>query len=253
VVDAGAHAAPRLEQVADQLDALMEFCATRFVLATRHYLALAQFSRDELRAALERRLVPGAGVHVRFLCFNIVANVLQKSGGDLFRRHFSAWRAQAPRMWAAAAIKCLPRQEVEHEVWDLLAGGGDPKYLQDVTAALAYCRSPAALDWIESAIGHPPSVLQFWGELAAKSGLTWPRAQRWLEQGRPLSLVALDALAAIARLRETACEFNDVSLTEVPDRRLVIAALTAYAMRDDVPRVTRAVGRIVGTINSICE
>jgi hypothetical protein len=71
----------------------------------------------------------------------------------------------------------------------------------------------AGLDWIERTIAQPKLVAAFWGELAAKSGLTWPRAQRWLTSGRPLSLVALDAL--IARLRDTRSEFNDVRLTEV--------------------------------------
>jgi hypothetical protein len=251
-IEPGAHPAPRLEQVSDSLDALLEFCATRFTLTARHYLALAQFPRDQLAAALEWRLRDGPAPHLQFMCFNVAANVLRQGAAALFRRHFAAWRPEAPRMWAAAAIKCLPRDEVEALVWDLLAAGGDPRYLQEVTAALAYCRTPAALDWIESAIGHPPSVLQFWGDLAAKSGLSWPRAQRWLKQGRPMSLVALDAFAAIARLRATPCEFNDASLADVADRAAVIAALQNYATRDSVPRVTKAVARIIENIDSIC-
>ena len=68
VVAANAHPAPRLEQVADELDSLMEFCATRFALAARHYLALAQFGREELTKAIEQRLGDDTSPHVRFMC-----------------------------------------------------------------------------------------------------------------------------------------------------------------------------------------
>jgi hypothetical protein len=60
-------------------------------------------------------------------------------------------------------------------------------------------------------------------------------------------------LQVIARLRDTKTEFNNVRLTEVADRGDVVDALRAYAAKDDVPRVSRAVTTIVEKINAICE
>ena len=47
--------------------------------------------------------------------------------------------------------------------------------------------------WWESADSGSP-VTEEWGRLAADSRLTWEVAQAWLQGGRPLSLIALDAL-----------------------------------------------------------
>jgi hypothetical protein len=106
---------------------------------------------------------------------------------------------------------------------------------EDAANALEHCRTPAALDWIERTIAQPKLAAPFWGELAAKSVLPWPRAQQWLALGRPLSLVALDALQVIARLRDTKTEFNNVRLTEVADRGDVVDALRAYG--ESAPKV----------------
>lgn len=66
--------------------------------------------------------------------------------------------------------------------------------LRERKAALLWFRSPAVLDWIE--INAPrANVTEDWGRLAALSDLSWSRVQTWLARGRPLSLIALDALA----------------------------------------------------------
>jgi hypothetical protein len=233
-------------------DRLLALCFRQVVLREEHYAALAQRPRDELSGAIARRLGDRPSENVQTVCRDILRNVLQGDGAELFRTHFADLPMRAPIRWAATAAKCLPRKEMLELTWDMIARS-DGLALKDAANALEHCRTPAAFGWIERTIGQPKLVAPFWGELAAKSGLSWPRARRWLACGRPLSLVALDALQAIARLRDTKSEFNDVRLAEVADRVDVVDALRAYAAKDDVPRVSRAVTTIVEKINAICQ
>src|SRR6185436_11112794 len=93
--------------------------------------------------------------------------------------------------WANAVAACLPGEEGFARVTDALASmnGNKPSLF---LSALGEFRSERALAWIEANVREDVTV--DWGRLAALSRLDWPRAVRWLRTGRPLSLVALDAL-----------------------------------------------------------
>jgi MoaA/NifB/PqqE/SkfB family radical SAM enzyme len=73
--------------------------------------------------------------------------------------------------------------------------------------------------------------------LAADIGLPWPRARRWLERGRPLSLIALDVLALYAKDTPLPAGFDAPSEHELRE------VLKAYVARDDAPRPRRAAQR----------
>jgi hypothetical protein len=101
--------------------------------------------------------------------------------------------------------------------------------------SLGYFHSQEALDWIELHICEP--ITDAWGYLAAASHLDWPRVERWLKTGRPLSLVAIDALRAIIRPQSAFLRAYGPRLHHPPTRELLVQTLTAYADRDRVPRV----------------
>src|ERR1700754_4766897 len=68
------------------------------------------------------------------------------------------------------------------------------KSFTDNSAALLYFECRQTLEWIEK-IGHRIiNVSTSWGTLSAASQFSWDIANKWLELGRPLSLIALDAL-----------------------------------------------------------
>jgi hypothetical protein len=106
-------------------------------------------------------------------------------------------------------------------------------------AALIGFRSDRTLDWIEAS--HFAPVVESWGRLAALSQFDWPRAVKWLRQGRPLSLVALDAL-------KFCWHYNTIPLKEERPKLLypsmkteMIKELQSYAIRDDKPRPVKSV------------
>ncbi|MDB5439999.1 MAG: hypothetical protein JWM33_2426, partial [Caulobacteraceae bacterium] len=112
-----------------------------------------------------------------------------------------------------------------------------------VTAlALVDFHSPQVLDWIERTVKSP--VSDRWGYLAARSCLTWAVVSRWLAAGRPLSLVAVDALLEIYCPRPSARPSAAPEILDQPQAAVVVRALRDAAQDDPVPRVEKAVAAI---------
>jgi hypothetical protein len=109
--------------------------------------------------------------------------------------------------------------------------------------SLGYFHSPEALDWIELNIFEP--ITEAWGYLAAASQVDWPRLEDWFERGRPLSLVAIDALVAIIRPQTPLLRTYGPRLHQPPTRERLIQVLSAYADRDRVPRVQQRTAGLV--------
>src|SRR5450755_946636 len=70
----------------------------------------------------------------------------------------------------------------------------DDKQINEYIVALNFIRHKKTLDWIEINIYRTTNININWGHLAAICHFNWDRADKWLTVGRPLSLVALDAL-----------------------------------------------------------
>ena len=75
--------------------------------------------------------------------------------------------------------------------------------------------------------------------------------ERWLDQGRPLSLVALDALNACWLYNTPQLRERRPKLHDPPTPALLQFRLNQYAEQDNVPRVTRAVAAIVAHYEAI--
>ena len=79
------------------------------------------------------------------------------------------------------------------------------------------------------------------GRLAAVSNLKWERVVKWLTSGRPLSLVALDALIACWHYNTPILIRFAPKLLEPAPVDEMNATLDDYLDRDPVPRVRKAV------------
>ncbi len=115
--------------------------------------------------------------------------------------------------------------------------------------SLGYFHSSEVLDWIEQHIFEP--ITESWGYLAAASRLDWPRVERWLERGRPLSLVAIDALVAIVRPPNPLLRAHGPRLHYPPTRERLRQVLSAYAERDRVPRVQQRTAGLISHAESL--
>jgi hypothetical protein len=104
--------------------------------------------------------------------------------------------------------------------------------------ALGELCDPRLLAWLEEQTDLTPRTE--WSRAAFRSGLDWPRARSWIARGRPLSLVALDALAEPARV-----EHDRLSPIPVPDHAELARVLEEAGTKDGAPRVRKAIAVVL--------
>ncbi len=129
----------------------------------------------------------------------------------------------------------------------------EDRNLNDYILALNNIRTDKTLDWIENNAQRIKSVGINWGHLAAVSFFNWDRADKWLSKGRPLSLVALDALIFCTtngeRLYQSLLlrQLNP-RLTDNPKSDIIKNRLQSYLRTDNVPRTKISVDRIINNL-----
>lgn len=233
----GEESAPTLKMCARSLERLIDFCVTRWCLGQEEFEAFRSFPTSTVLAAIEDRADAG-NRQVWETMVQLCANVVGSPAAPWVRAQFNrACRGGSLFIWAAAAAKCLPPAEGLQKTIDALQAfhGRD---LERQMSALAWFRAPTVLDWIET---HLPrqDVTASWGQLASLSDLHWSRVHSWLASGRPLSLVALDALASYIPRQSQAriLTMLNPKLKGCGDRSTIGYALRAYEAEDSAPRV----------------
>jgi hypothetical protein len=249
---AGLHAVPAApdqripdpESLAGSAARLVDYVTTRYRIDARTERALRATDPDALEAEVGRRL--GSGRHAPWVAAKVCAHGLGERAGPIVR---TLWQEAVGRgdhlgFLTDALIRCLPREEGLRRAFDALSAM-DPLRREQQMEVLAPFRAPETLDWIEATVPGR-NVRGAWGSLAARSGVGWDRLSTWLANGRPLSLVALDALLATAHAVETPGPDDLIApgLPDPPARAELDRALAAYAARDPVPRVTQTIERI---------
>jgi len=229
--------APSLETCAESHERLVDYCITRWHLSAADFEAFRPFASSVVLAELEQRAKAG-NRHIMKVTLELCANVVGSPAAPWVRAQFArACRDGALFAWAEAAAKCLPEPEGLHNTIDALRTVHG-RALPDRMGALSWFRSREVLDWIE--VNAPPeNVSASWGQLASLSDLHWTRVQDWLVRRRPLSLIALDALASYIPHRGQApiVHLLNPTLKGCPDRLMIEQALRAYATEDVAPRV----------------
>lgn len=132
----------------------------------------------------------------------------------------------------------------------------EDKYLSEFMGPLNFLKYEPTLDWIERNAKRNENITQAWGHLAASSNFTWERAKKWLDMGRPWSLIAIDAVKFCTttgeRLNQSPWmrELNP-RLMDYPKLDSIAIGLQEYLKKDNVPRTKNAVGLIIENIFGI--
>lgn len=126
-------------------------------------------------------------------------------------------------------------------------------YLNQCITPLNYLRHEKTLDWIEGSAGRIINVNINWGHLAAASHFSWEKAAQWLNRGRPLSLIALDALLFCTtcgeRLNQSPwMQENRPTLIDNPKPDIVARKLQEYLKIDNVPRTRLTIEKIINNL-----
>lgn len=242
----------RLDEVEYDLDRLIAHCRTRWALTEREYEALKRFPAESVLA----RCIELAEGHNPDptkvnLALRLAGRVLKEAAADFVRQVYTSPRRSIFE-WAEAASVCLPPTEGLLKTIDELESL-DSRQLYGLIGALAVFRSQAVIDWIENNVPRQ-NVGDSWGWLAANSGLSWARIQTWLGAGRPLSLVALDALSSmIPRHPGLTSVRRCPGLIGRPSNEEIQAALQRYLTIDDAPRAQRLCAYIVNNIDTLAS
>ena len=232
----GGMLAPSLTEVSQNPERLFGYCITRQRLGHAEFAALRSFPAEKLLAVLKHCAANG-NTHIFVVGLAICANVLGPLSAAWVRDQYERSRTQdALYPWAEAAARCLPMQEGLAKTIDALEGytGRD---LRDRIGALTCFRSPLVLEWIESN-APKTNVTQDWGRLAALSNLTWAKVDAWLAHGRPLSLIALDALNQFIPSATQPPLVRNLQpiLLGNPDPTMIVQALQRQMQTDPAPR-----------------
>jgi len=129
----------------------------------------------------------------------------------------------------------------------------EDKFIYDYITVLSFVRHEKALDWIERNRYRITNVGMNWGHLAASSFFNWERAHKWLGEGRPLSLIALDALffcTTVGDRQNQSPWMRQIQpkLIDKPRPQTVAETLQDYLRTDNVPRTKNAVQKIIANI-----
>ena len=230
--------APTLDEAARSLERLVDYCITRGWLDEPEYDEFTPFADEAILEELTRRAAQG-NRQITALMFDLCANVLRHTAESWVRARYQiACDDDMLSCWAEAAARCLPQPEGPHKTIEALRAYAG-KELRERKGALSWFRSPAVLDWIEIHAPHA-NITEDWGQLAALSDLYWSRVEEWLSRGRPLSLIALDALTIfIPRPGQAAIVKRlEPRLKECPDRPTFTRALQACMAADTAPRAS---------------
>ncbi|MFN4008177.1 MAG: hypothetical protein ACK4HE_11765 [Chitinophagaceae bacterium] len=126
----------------------------------------------------------------------------------------------------------------------------EDKYLNDYLTALNFIRNAKVLDWIENNIHRTTNIGLNWGHLAASSYLSLDRASKWLTSGRPLSLVALDAIMFCTTVDERLNQSIwmrkiQPKLIDNPKPEIVAVRLQEYLQTDNTHRIKTTINKII--------
>lgn len=252
VVDATSYPFPQIHEVAHDPELLLDFAIVRPWLGDPELEALKKVPADILAEAVQARRRSTSNIHIIVCLYGICGQILGPRMAVWVRNEVSSNTMREDRLaLLTRAGACLPTAEAKKLARDELASLRGKELVHNVFV-LAQFRDESTLDWIEENVCEP--LTQPWGDLAAVAGITWSRIAKWLDSGRPLSLVAMDALVACdaprrnqSLLVQKACP----RLLGPPGEGVISERLKGYLVEDSSPRVRKAVERISQAIQNI--
>lgn len=241
-------AAPTLEQVSTNLEKLLDFVTTQYYLSNAIVDALKNFSKAEVLEALNFRVSTIPNHQIEALAYKICASVVGPDAEEWIR---GRWNNKPIVLFslAKATALCMPLEEGYNLVLNRLKELPE-KDLPNASTALSWFRKESSLDWIEQKVTSP--ISGSWGRLAAVSNLTWARAVKWLDMGRPYSFLALDALNACWKYDTSILKELSPHLLQTDLVENMTLKLLSHKNSDPVPKIQQNIDSIINNWGKIC-
>ena len=181
--------------------------------------------------------------------FHLAGHLLKNVGADFVRAHWDLWSQETFKGLTFAAIHCLPLPEAFGLVTDKLGQMNRQERLI-CKFILGWFESSLVLGWIAENVVLP--IDASWGILAARSQFDWEHFEKWLNLGRPISLVALDALGFCLTRPKAPDGHQYRPLINPPPEAAFRTTLENYQAKDTVVRVRRSIEFLLSEFKAKC-
>ncbi|WP_299821627.1 hypothetical protein [uncultured Pontibacter sp.] len=253
VIDADKFTFPDFERIKNDLNRLIDFSFVQHFTEDYVISQLKQFDKHEVLASLQERVRYNRVINYK--AYIVAGRVVGRAAEEWIKEEWANRQENELHLFAEPIAKCIEFDKA-FEIISRELENGDDRFLSENVSALLYFQSDKTLDWIEGVSSRIKNVSSAWGQLAASSQFSWDRANKWLAIGRPLSLVALDALIFCTttgeRLNQSLWLRNlQPKLVDNPKPETVAKRLQDYLQNDRVPRTKAAVENIINNMFEI--
>jgi hypothetical protein len=236
---------PRLKDIQNHLDRLVDYAYVQWCAGLdKNQDAFAQirrFSHEEILRVIDQKSEYSGDVHPA--AYQIVGEILGSAGKTWLKKQLNPLQKEENCLpMIQAIVGCLDFDEAFPLITQALEKIPD-NHLSDHIGALRLFHSERALDWMENAAHriHNINNLGAWSCLAIASKPDWQRIVKWLDKGRPLSLIALEVLENCTVKDEDVknlplWKLHSIGkLTDTPAPEILLAKLDEYYKKDPSP------------------
>lgn len=247
---------PKLADIKDNLEMVADYALALWWLNKEVIGILKQFDKQPLLDSLEKRISETRKVDNKI--YEIVAKVLGEFASNWVRKEWKSHNRENFTYYAECLAKCLPLDEGFNYITDELDKIDSSSKLSEKMICLIDFQNEKSLDWIEQNVHKMQNLSSSWGMVAAASSFNWSRAKKWLDNGRPLSLVTLDALANCSATKDSLnfapwLRENLQKLSEPDSIENMNEVLSEYLQNDNVPRTRNLINYIIENWDKILK
>ncbi|MCL2120361.1 MAG: hypothetical protein FWH27_18260 [Planctomycetaceae bacterium] len=236
---------PTLEDVKNDLNRLIGYSFAQYNTDNIVIEHLQKFNKTEVLDIIDQRVKYNNSI--AYKAYEIVSCVIGKTANNWARDQWENRVAGDSILTYAELISnCFEFEEAFEVIKNELEKSGDKTFNDDILALL-YLKNEKSLDWLETQTERMKTVMwnSSFGQLAACSQFSWRRCEKWLRMGRPLSLIALDALCLCTTKYHTGLFFwsrkQKPTLTDHVEPETMANRLRDYLKIDGVPRTQKIV------------
>ena len=253
VIDEEKFPFPTFEEIKGDLYRLIDYAIVQCFTEDYIIEELRRFDKNEILKEIDKRINYNNSINDK--AYEIVAQTVGRTAENWAREQWKNRSAETQIfLFAELLSSCLETEEAFRLIITEIGKLPADTFSHNIYSLL-FLRSEKTLDWIETVTDRIQNVSSDWGQLAASSQFSWARAEKWLNIGRPLSLIALDAIYL--------CTCKDymgqsIWLNKIKPRLVdhilpekAESILHLYLEKDNVPRTKNAVGSIRYNLSEI--
>ncbi len=245
---------PDLQLIKSNLEKLVDYACVQFFTSNEVIELLRNYDKQSLLLYLDSKISYNRAINYKV--YEIAAKVLGSYAADWMRQQWNKRKENELLIFAEAIAKCLPFDEAFENITREIENSS-AKLFAENSNALFHFHNSKILYWIERNRDKIVNVTSNWGLLAASSQFDWKTAEDWLMKGRPLSLIALDALnfcttqtdkKVQAYWQQESRDYVPAALYNPPKLEIIAKTITEYLQRDSVPRTKNIVKHIIDNL-----